>query len=187
MRTLKYALLGLIDREPITGYDISKEFEKRIMANFWHAKHSQVYPELKRLLDEELISFELIVQGEKMEKKLYTITPKGHEEFIDWLLLDEPLPVTPKDVFRLRTFFTDFMSAADFATHLHQQIGKHRLKKKQLEDSLAAYAGSVPPYGTKEFGDYAVLLGANMREDSYIDWLKVCLDAIGQQNESDNV
>lgn len=178
MRTLKYALLGLIDREPITGYDISKEFEKRIMANFWHAKHSQVYPELKRLLDENLISVELIIQGEKMEKKLYTITPKGHEEFVAWLLIDEPLGITPKDVFRLRTFFTDFMSAADFATHLYSQIGKHDLKKDTLENSLSMFLGNIPKYGTKEFGDYAVLMGAIMREESYITWLKKCLNAI---------
>lgn len=178
MRTLKYALLGLIDREPITGYDISKEFEKRIMANFWHAKHSQVYPELKRLLDEKLISFELIVQGEKMEKKLYTITSQGHKEFVDWLLLDEPLGVTPKDVFRLRTFFSDFMSASDYETQLHRQIGKHNLKKDYLEDSLTAFLDNIPKYGTKEFGDYAVLLGAVMREDSYIAWLKKCLKSL---------
>ena len=182
MRTLKYALLGLIDREPITGYDISKEFEKRIMANFWHAKHSQVYPELKRLLDEELISFELIIQGEKMEKKLYTITPKGHAEFVAWLLQDEPLGITPKDVFRLRTFFSDFMSVADFEKHLHSQLDKHNLKKGYLESSMSNYYEAVPKYGSKEFGDYAVLLGAIMREDSYLAWLKVCLDAVSHQD-----
>lgn len=178
MRTLKYALLGLIDREPITGYDISKEFEKRIMANFWHAKHSQVYPELKRLLDEKLISVELIIQGEKMEKKLYTITPQGHEEFVKWLSKDEPLGVTPKDVFRLRTFFTDFMSLSDYKKHLHSQLGKHISKKESLENSLTTFWNNIPQYGTKEFGDYAVLLGAVMREDSYIAWLHKCLDAI---------
>lgn len=182
MRTLKYALLGLIDREPITGYDISKEFEKRIMANFWHAKHSQVYPELKRLLNEELISFELVIQGEKMEKKLYTITPKGHIEFVDWLLRDEPLGVTPKDVFRLRTFFSDFMSVADFERHLLSQLSKHNFKKNYLETSLdKSFADTIPIYGTKDFGDYAVLLGAIMREESYIAWLKKCLDLIKNQ------
>ena len=178
MRTLKYALLGLIDRGPITGYDISKEFEKRIMANFWHAKHSQVYPELKRLLDEELISFELIVQGEKMEKKLYTITPKGHTEFVEWLLRDEPLGVTPKDVFRLRTYFSDFMSPSDYERHLNSQLNKHNFKKDYLENSRAKFFKSVPKYGTKEFGDYAVLLGAIMREESYIAWLIKCLEMI---------
>ncbi|WP_373481826.1 PadR family transcriptional regulator [Acetobacterium sp.] len=178
MRTLKYALLGLIDRGPITGYDISKEFEKRIMANFWHAKHSQVYPELKRLLDEELISFELIVQGEKMEKKLYTITPKGHAEFVEWLLRDEPLGVTPKDVFRLRTFFSDFMAPSDYERHLNSQLLKHNYKKEYLENTMVKVFSNVPQFGTKDFGDYAVLLGAILREDSYIAWLIKCLELI---------
>jgi len=182
MRTLKYALLGLIDRGPITGYDISKEFEKRIMANFWHAKHSQVYPELKRLLEENLITVELIIQGEKMEKKLYTITTEGHAEFVEWLLLDEPLGVTPKDVFRLRTFFSDFMSASDYEQHLHSQLDKHNFKKASLENSLTKSFDNIPKYGSKEFGDYAVLLGAIMREDSYLAWLKACRGAINHQD-----
>ena len=100
MRTLKYALLGLIDREPITGYDIVKEFESRVMANFWYAKHSQVYPELKKLTDEGFVEYKVILQGEKMEKKLYSITPAGHEEFVKWMKKDEPIGVTPKDIFR---------------------------------------------------------------------------------------
>ena len=50
MRTLKYAILGLINRKPMTGYDITREFNSNNLANFWYAKHSQVYPELGRLM-----------------------------------------------------------------------------------------------------------------------------------------
>lgn len=46
MRTLKYAILGLLNKEPMTGYDIGKEFSKDL-GEFWTAKHSQIYPELK--------------------------------------------------------------------------------------------------------------------------------------------
>ena len=76
MRNLKYAILGLVNRKPLTGYDITKAFNEGLV-EFWYAKHSQIYPELKRLTDEDLISYETIIQGEKLEKKLYTITPKG--------------------------------------------------------------------------------------------------------------
>ena len=34
MRTLKYAILGLVNRKPLTGYDLSKEFSKELN-NFW--------------------------------------------------------------------------------------------------------------------------------------------------------
>ncbi len=47
MRTLKYAILGLVSQKPMTGYDIYKEFDGPI-GNFWSAKHSQIYPELKK-------------------------------------------------------------------------------------------------------------------------------------------
>ena len=35
MRTLKYAILGLISRMPMTGYDITGEFNNNQLANFW--------------------------------------------------------------------------------------------------------------------------------------------------------
>ena len=63
MRTLKYAILGLINREPMTGYDITREFNSNNLANFWYAKHSQVYPELSRLMEEKLVTCEVVIQG----------------------------------------------------------------------------------------------------------------------------
>ncbi|NYC48370.1 DNA-binding PadR family transcriptional regulator [Clostridium beijerinckii] len=69
MRTLKYAILGLINRNPLTGYDITKEFNSGLV-EFWYAKHSQIYPELKKLTAEGLISYETVIQGEKLEKKV---------------------------------------------------------------------------------------------------------------------
>lgn len=67
MRTLKYAILGLLNKEPMTGYDIGKEFSKDL-GEFWTAKHSQIYPELKKLLNEGLIVYEIQISGEILEK-----------------------------------------------------------------------------------------------------------------------
>ena len=72
MRTLKYAILGLLNRKPMTGYDISKEFNFQL-AEFWSAKHSQIYPELKKLVSEELIIFKIEISGDVLEKKVYYI------------------------------------------------------------------------------------------------------------------
>ena len=73
MRTLKYAILGLLMQTPVTGYDIAKAFGPGL-GSFWSAKHSQIYPELKRLTVEGLIQYSVVMQGERMEKKLYEIT-----------------------------------------------------------------------------------------------------------------
>lgn len=176
MRTLKYAILGLINREPMTGYDITREFNSNKLANFWYAKHSQVYPELSRLMEENLVTCEVVIQGEKLEKKLYSITESGREQLQEWLMKDEPLEATPKDVFRLRMYFSDFMTPEQLKIHLTNQLHKHVLKEQHLADMMMHdYNNTAPTIGTKEFGDFMVLEGAIMREKSYIDWLEDCL------------
>ena len=153
MRTLKYAILGLINREPMTGYDITREFNSNNLANFWYAKHSQVYPELSRLMEEKLVTCEVVIQGEKLEKKLYSITEAG-----------------------LRMYFSDFMTPEQLKTHLTNQLQKHILKEQYLSDiMLDHYHNTAPAIGTREFGDFMVLEGAIMREKSYIDWINDCL------------
>lgn len=64
MRVLKYAILGLLDQCELTGYDITKHF-KDSLGQFWSAKHSQIYPELKRLTEEGFIEFDVRIQGKK--------------------------------------------------------------------------------------------------------------------------
>ena len=52
--SLRHALLGVLTDEPRTGYGLLKHFEQSL-AYAWPASHSQIYPELARLLDEGLI------------------------------------------------------------------------------------------------------------------------------------
>jgi DNA-binding PadR family transcriptional regulator len=48
MNTLGYVVLGLLAREPLSGYDLKKRMEQRVEFS-WSARHSQVYPELSKL------------------------------------------------------------------------------------------------------------------------------------------
>ena len=84
MRTLKYAILGMLSRRELTGYDMMKEFD-RGLANFWYASHSQLYPELNRLAGEGLIQYETSIKGESLERKVYRITPEGMADLRQWL------------------------------------------------------------------------------------------------------
>ena len=68
MGTLRYAILGLLNRRDMSGYDLTKEFETTL-AEFWGAKHSQIYPELKALADEGLIAYQIEISGTVLEKR----------------------------------------------------------------------------------------------------------------------
>ena len=179
MRTLKYAILGLINRAPITGYDLSKEFEKGLV-NFWYAKHSQIYPELKKLVDEGLIQFEIQITGEVLEKKIYSITEAGRKDLMQWILLDEALEPTPKDIFKLRLYFSENMTLEQLKEQLENQYKKKNEKYTILKKNLSYYQ-CIPPIGSAEFGDYMVLSSANFREEAYLRWLKSCLQQLEKQ------
>ena len=179
MRTLKYAILGLINRSPLTGYDMTKSFNEGLV-EFWYAKHSQIYPELKKLTDEGLISYETIIQGEKLEKKLYTITEKGKKTLQKWLAKDDPLEPTPKDIFRLKAYFCDEMDSKTLLKQFQSALDKHTERLEYLENSMEQLLKNkdISKVSSSGFGDYIILNGAIMREKSYIEWIKNCLKKI---------
>ena len=179
MRTLKYAILGLTMQSPVTGYDIAKAFGPGL-GSFWSAKHSQIYPELKRLTEEGLIRYSVVTQGERVEKKLYEITDAGKEDFIQWLLQDPPLDPTPKDVFRLRSYYSRWLTEKDYLRLLEKQIEKRVQKCNYLKERLDLSYKNIDPVTLTGVarGDYMVLKGAVMREQNYLDWLYHCRDLV---------
>lgn len=172
MRTLKYAILGLLMRKNMSGYDLNKEFNSGLI-EFWSAKHSQIYPELKKLVGEGLVEFKIEISGDILEKKIYQITEKGKQEFLNWLHQDVEIEPTPKDVFRLRMYFSENLDSKELLRLLDSQIKQHDLKLKHLQDINDSFE-TVPVKGTVEFADYLVLQSAIMREDYYLEWLNLC-------------
>ncbi len=79
--SLRYGLLDLLAGEPMSGYDLSRYFA-RSMGNVWPAQHSQIYPELARLVADGLIA----QTGEGPRgRKVYQTTPDGIEALRTWL------------------------------------------------------------------------------------------------------
>ena len=173
MRTLKYVILGLLNRKPMTGYDIAKEFNFQL-AEFWSANHSQIYPELKKLVDEELLVFDIEITGDILEKKVYKITERGRKDFNKWLNRDEPMEPTPKNVFRLRMYFSDGIQVETRIRLLEHQLLQHQKRHAFLCSQKVKYS-SVPPLNSEEFGDYIVIESAILREESTIKWLENCI------------
>jgi DNA-binding PadR family transcriptional regulator len=81
---LGHTLLGLLAREPASGLDLARALQQRI-AFFWHARHSQVYPELTRLEGEGLVTHVVVPQRDRPDKKVYALTERGRHVLLDWL------------------------------------------------------------------------------------------------------
>lgn len=184
MRTLKYAILGLLNKKAMTGYDIAKEFKYELF-KFWHARHSQIYPELKRLAEEGFVTYDIKISGDILEKKLYSITEKGQKELLIWLHKDENISQTPKDVFRLRMYFSNNLDLESRIHLLENQKVQHKEKLDILKKTAEQYS-EIPDHNTDRFGDFIVLEGAIMRQESVIKWLDKCIGYCKKAQKEEN-
>lgn len=134
--TLQYMILGLLNRQPMTGYDIKQTFDQE-KAEFWTAPFSQIYPELNRLLKAELIT--LIEPREETRKKTYQLTANGKNEFRTWLLAPLAPEVTEldNDNFILRLHFLGTADKTDLDQLLELRRRTLKVEIAQLELELA--------------------------------------------------
>ncbi|MCE1255059.1 MAG: PadR family transcriptional regulator, partial [Anaerolineae bacterium] len=57
--SLEYAILGFLQYQPLSGYDLKKIFDQTV-SHFWPATQSQIYRTLDRLLDNKWVIQEVI-------------------------------------------------------------------------------------------------------------------------------
>lgn len=180
MRVLKYAILGLLDKRELSGYDITSQFKEEI-GQFWSAKHSQIYPELKKLADEGFIQYKTVIQGTRLEKKIYSITAAGKQELHEWLTKFGPIPDTTKDEFMLKAYFISSMSRDEARELFLDQLLKRKKKLDFLEHRLLGLQEQTDEpilYSSPHFGHYLVLTRAIEREKGYVSWLEKALQWI---------
>jgi DNA-binding PadR family transcriptional regulator len=99
-----WAVLGLIERKPRTGYDIKRAVERTIR-HFWAASPGQIYPELRRLEQAGWIEGIDEPNGGR-RRRVYRITPPGTAALQGWFAGIETR-VELRDESLLRLFFAD--------------------------------------------------------------------------------
>ena len=123
----KYALLGVLSMGPASGYDI-KEKMAASTNHFWREGDSSIYPILKQLLNDKLVTCELENQDSDKPKKVYSINAAGSAALESWLL-KEPEWYQGRNELLLKVFFGWNVEPTAIITHL--QSFKQRLETFQ--------------------------------------------------------
>lgn len=80
--SLRHALLGMLADHPASGYDLTRLFDAAVGRHAWHARHSQIYPELNRMADRGLVT---VVDEGPRGRRTYDITDAGRTELRKWV------------------------------------------------------------------------------------------------------
>ncbi|HTV06280.1 MAG TPA: PadR family transcriptional regulator [Acidobacteriaceae bacterium] len=143
---LGFALLGLLEQQPMSGYDLRKIFASSAMGSFSDSPGA-IYPALGRLEERGLVRGTLEGSSGLRRRRVYRVTPKGAAAFKAWL----KKPVTRDDVVRhsnhlmLRFAFMDLSLGAEHAVRFLRQLSAE-LKGylPGLRGYLAAQGSEMP-------------------------------------------
>jgi DNA-binding PadR family transcriptional regulator len=129
--TLEYAILGLLNYESLSGYDIKKTIDQTV-AHFWPADQSQIYRTLSRMEADGWVRVELVPQQTRPSRKVYHINDTGREHLLGWL--SEPIP--PGEVrlaWLVQIFFAGRLPDEQIIDLLESMARYHRERLKRYQ------------------------------------------------------
>lgn len=174
--SLSHGILGFLSYTSMTGYDLSKAFDSSVKF-FWYAQASHIYLELTKLEQKNFVSCEQIIQTDKPNKKLYTITDDGKKEFLGWLSAEnKETSKGMKNAFLMKVFFCGNKTPQESIQILksfRDDCQSYLLEMQSIPQSIMSYGELVEPYQTL-YWRFAADFG-----DSYMkmcsDWAARCI------------
>lgn len=164
--SIKYTILGLLHYRDLHGYRIKEVIEEHF-GHMWTINYGQIYPNLKKLRAEGLISMEEEVRmGEKgPPRKRYAITAAGRQAFRDWLAQSPEGSMILRDPFLMRFVFFGFGDKDRAGELIEEQLDAYEKQLARRYVNLQRW---------EHRGIYVKLmaeLGVRMNE-VFLDWLK---------------
>jgi len=142
--SLKHILLGML-REPHSGYDIKKEFEKSLR-NFWRAELSQIYPLLQKMDDGGLLTSEVSPSDIGPSRRVYKRTANGRRELAAWLT-EGPSVGAERIGYLAQVYFLSELKDATAALAFMSELRKHMAEwLDTLIDAENSWKTSDPCY-----------------------------------------
>ena len=187
MRTLGYAVLGLLAREELSGYDL-KRWMERPLGYFWSAKHSQIYPELARLEEDGFVTHKLVEQSGKPDKKVYRITAEGLEALKEWVN-QAPASRPVRDELTLKAYSV-WLADKEKAVWLFREEGLHHEERLVHYEDLRAWMEDehereVRSPDSPWFAAYATLRRGIGYEKEYAEWCRWMADSLQGRQPSE--
>jgi PadR family transcriptional regulator AphA len=139
-----WAILGMLTFGTKSGYDLSKMVDHSI-GHFFSPAKSQIYSELRRLVDLGFADVEHVNQTVRPNKRLYSITPEGRRELKTWLENSEVEPDSIKSPFLLKMFFGALISREVLISQVKQA---HEQAQEELQalEAVEAEIKDKPEY-----------------------------------------
>jgi PadR family transcriptional regulator, regulatory protein AphA len=133
--SLRYFVLGLLSRQPMSGYDV-KRFLDSLSWLIGNPSFGSLYPALHGLLEDGLVVVEVQPQPGKPDRKIYTITEAGRRGLDEWASRPAGGDATLR-AFTMRLFLAGTLSEQSLREHLARRRVQVAEQRAALEKAAS--------------------------------------------------
>jgi len=163
----EYAILGLLERRPMHGYEMFQQFQDGILGQIVHLEMSQMYAFLKKLERLNYIEAELEPQGTRPPRKIFHLTDQGRTVFQEWLATPVERPREIRLLFLLKLYFAQSIVPQQMYRLIEQEMAACQKFLAHLE----AQRLPTPSEGDTAFLERVVLRSRIHQTRALLDWL----------------
>ncbi len=177
MNRTHLAVLGLLAIEPATGYDL-KQLADTSLAHFWKLHYGSMYPALRHLEEEGLVSSRVEERPGAPEARVYEVTRRGRDALQAWLTR----PAAPDQVrseLLLKVFLGAHTDRATVVQHLEREAERAAARHEALIAMEAGLAAEAAAHPEMPFWRLALRRGV-LVEKARLQW---CREALATMEE----
>lgn len=180
-KKMDYVLLGLLDHEPMTGYELKRRIDTTLRF-FWSGSFGSIYPTLN-LLEKEGKVQKKDVSTNGREKIAYSITEEGRKALKEWLALP-----AEKDELRyetlLKLFFGNENGLEEALCHINRFEEKIKAELPILRLSVTQLS-HILEEDTHKYYYLTALFGVKTFE-TYLEWCEEARTLIAGWQQKDH-
>jgi PadR family transcriptional regulator, regulatory protein AphA len=181
--SLTHAILGILNRQPMTGYDLKTQHFDYTIAHFWPADQAQIYRTLDKMAEQGWVQSQTEIQEDRPNRKVYSITAAGRQELEQWLIT--PQTMSPyREPFLIQVFFAYGLSNSRIITLLEGQADAHRQRLEHYRQIPLPPLESVADNRDFALQRLTLELGIRVEED-YLEWVEVAINTVRRLPEAE--
>lgn len=170
----RYAILGILSIRPMSGYDM-KNWINYGIGYFCDISYGQIYPNLKNMAAEGLVTFTTERNESRPEKRIYTLTGDGMEVLKEWL--SRPIDYNARsqnNILLLKIFFGACVPVEVTINHIKGYRDSLRKELEQisaLDREMTLYREQAAEISDLSIPYRAFTMKRGIKEiNSLIDW-----------------
>lgn len=139
--SIRHFILGLLTQEPMSGYDIKRSLNS-LNWLIEVPSFGSLYPALHTLLEDGLVTVEVVPGQDRPPRKIYSITEAGRQVLQAWM----QQPVAPNaslKAFLMRLILAGHLSGDGLRAHLEGRRAQVAAQQLALEQTATSMNGST--------------------------------------------